>query len=75
MAPDTFTHKSDHLANPALLRKIDELRERNIGKHVPLPQVSLTTQVCQRSLAWDLRIYSLLLLVTKAPVNHLCWKV
>jgi hypothetical protein len=29
----------DHLVSAALLRKIDKLRERNIGKHVPLPQV------------------------------------
>jgi hypothetical protein len=30
---------SDHLADPALLKKIDQLRERNIGKHIALPQV------------------------------------
>lgn len=32
--------ESGHLASPALLHKIDELREKNIGQHVPLPQVS-----------------------------------
>jgi hypothetical protein len=27
------------LASPALLRKVDELREKNVSQHVPLPQV------------------------------------
>ncbi|KAK0668272.1 P-loop containing nucleoside triphosphate hydrolase protein [Cercophora samala] len=27
------------LASPSLLRKIDQLREKNIGQHVPLPQL------------------------------------
>ncbi|KIW16614.1 hypothetical protein PV08_03802 [Exophiala spinifera] len=29
----------DLLASPTLLRKIDQLRERNVGQHVPLPQL------------------------------------
>lgn len=28
-------------SNPALLEKIDKLRDWNIGHHVPLPQVKL----------------------------------
>ena len=28
------------LLNPALLEKVDKLRDLNIGQHVPLPQVS-----------------------------------
>ncbi|KAH8704700.1 putative dynamin [Talaromyces proteolyticus] len=39
MAIDTLNRESSHLANPTLLRKIDELREKNIGQHVPLPQL------------------------------------
>lgn len=39
MTADTVDRKSSHLASPALLRKIDELREKNIGQHVALPQV------------------------------------
>lgn len=35
-------HKSDGLASPALLRKIDQLREKNIGQDVPLPQVGVS---------------------------------
>ena len=31
-----------HLVSASLLRKIDKLREKNIGKHVPLPQVRTT---------------------------------
>ncbi|KAL6161915.1 hypothetical protein ACJQWK_11931 [Exserohilum turcicum] len=31
--------KLNHLASPALLRKIDQLREKNVGQHVPLPQL------------------------------------
>lgn len=30
-----------HLNSSELLKKIDKLREKNIGKHVPLPQVRL----------------------------------
>jgi len=30
---------STPLASPALLQKVDELREKNISQHVPLPQV------------------------------------
>lgn len=44
MAVDMILPKLNHLASPALLRKIDQLREKNVGQHVPLPQVS-----CQRS--------------------------
>lgn len=29
------------LSNPAMLGKIDQLRDLNIGQHVPLPQVRL----------------------------------
>ena len=29
------------LSNPALLEKVDKLRDLNIGQHVPLPQVKL----------------------------------
>ncbi|KAI1522465.1 interferon-induced GTP-binding protein Mx2, partial [Pyrenophora tritici-repentis] len=39
MAVDMITSKSNHLASPALLRKIDQLREKNVGQHVPLPQL------------------------------------
>lgn len=39
MTVDTVDQGIGHLASPDLLRKIDELRERNIGQHVPLPQV------------------------------------
>ncbi|KAF2427246.1 interferon-induced GTP-binding protein Mx2 [Tothia fuscella] len=31
--------QSRPLSSPALLRKVDELRERNISQHVPLPQL------------------------------------
>lgn len=33
------TFETGHLSSPALLQKIDKLREQNIGQHVPLPQV------------------------------------
>ncbi|KAK4680932.1 hypothetical protein QC764_103090 [Podospora pseudoanserina] len=33
------TPQDNLLASPSLLRKIDQLRERNIGQHVPLPQL------------------------------------
>ncbi|RYN63530.1 hypothetical protein AA0117_g12693 [Alternaria alternata] len=33
------TSKTNHLASPALLCKIDQLREKNVGQHVPLPQL------------------------------------
>lgn len=33
------------LSNPALLEKIDTLRELNIGQHVPLPQVTLESSM------------------------------
>lgn len=39
MTVDTLDRDVGHLASPALLRKIDQLREKNIGQHVPLPQV------------------------------------
>jgi hypothetical protein len=41
MAIEKSAQESSHLASPQLLRKIDELRERNIGQHVPLPQVHI----------------------------------
>jgi len=31
--------ETGHLSSPALLQKIDKLREQNIGQHVPLPQL------------------------------------
>ncbi len=40
MTADTNSPEQDLLVSAALLRKIDKLREINIGKHVPLPQVS-----------------------------------
>lgn len=42
MTTDTVDCKSSHLASPALLHKIDELREKNIGQHVSLPQVGFS---------------------------------
>ncbi|KAH8730768.1 interferon-induced GTP-binding protein Mx2 [Phaeosphaeriaceae sp. PMI808] len=39
MTVDPRMLKPDHLASPALLRKIDQLREKNVGQHVPLPQL------------------------------------
>jgi hypothetical protein len=33
--------KSARLASDNLLRKIDDLREKNIGQHIPLPQVRI----------------------------------
>ncbi|KAK4129282.1 COG4-domain-containing protein [Parathielavia appendiculata] len=39
MVQDTRTPKENHLVSASLLRKIDKLRERNISKHVPLPQL------------------------------------
>jgi len=33
------TQQQDLLLSASLLSKIDKLREKNIGKHVPLPQV------------------------------------
>lgn len=39
MAEDNTALQQDHLVSTALLEKIDKLRERNIGKEVPLPQV------------------------------------
>ncbi|KAK8133708.1 hypothetical protein PG984_005720 [Apiospora sp. TS-2023a] len=35
----TASHAADQLASPVLLRKIDELREKNISQHIPLPQL------------------------------------
>jgi hypothetical protein len=40
MTVETDTYKADYLASSALLRKIDELCEKNIGQHVPLPHVN-----------------------------------
>ncbi|KAK4181009.1 P-loop containing nucleoside triphosphate hydrolase protein [Triangularia setosa] len=37
--PQEDTLQDNLLASPKLLLKIDKLRERNIGKHVPLPQL------------------------------------
>lgn len=37
--PEIVPPRQETLASPALLAKIDKLREKNIGKHVPLPQV------------------------------------
>lgn len=33
--------KQDPLVSASILQKIDQLREKNIGKHVPLPQVCI----------------------------------
>lgn len=33
------TQQQDLLLSASLLSKIDKLREKNLGKHVPLPQV------------------------------------
>lgn len=35
----TASRDTTLLSNPALLEKIDKLRDLNIGQHVPLPQV------------------------------------
>jgi hypothetical protein len=43
MAVDPQDHQQDLLLSASLLRKIDKLREKNIGKHVPLPQVRLSS--------------------------------
>jgi hypothetical protein len=43
MAIDTQDNQQDLLVSASLLRKIDRLREKNIGKHVPLPQVRLSS--------------------------------
>ncbi|KAK4042400.1 hypothetical protein C8A01DRAFT_33471 [Parachaetomium inaequale] len=39
MAQPPPAQQQDLLVSASLLRKIDKLRERNIGKHVPLPQL------------------------------------
>ncbi|KAG7293325.1 hypothetical protein NEMBOFW57_003373 [Staphylotrichum longicolle] len=39
MTQDPQTGQQDLLVSASILRKIDKLRERNIGKHVPLPQL------------------------------------
>lgn len=61
-----------HLASPTLLRKIDQLREKNVGQHVPLPQVRF--QPDYFALAESVFSYSLLLSVIKALGNLLFWK-
>lgn len=35
----TQTSGEQHLVSPSILQKIDRLREKNVGKHIPLPQV------------------------------------
>jgi hypothetical protein len=35
------TAQTARLASDNLLRKIDDLREKNIGQHIPLPQVRI----------------------------------
>jgi hypothetical protein len=42
MALDEYSPQLDLLTSPDLLRKVDELREKNVGSHVPLPQVKHT---------------------------------
>ncbi|KAK3300059.1 COG4 transport protein-domain-containing protein [Chaetomium fimeti] len=39
MAHDPQDRQHDNLVSASLLRKIDKLRDKNIGKHVPLPQL------------------------------------
>lgn len=39
MSLDPQDQQKDLLVSASLLRKIDKLREKNIGKHVPLPQL------------------------------------
>lgn len=51
-------------ASPTLLRKIDQLREKNVGQHVPLPQVRF--QSGYFALAESVSSYSLLLSAIKA---------
>jgi hypothetical protein len=41
MASEKSDPHASLLTNPELLSKIDQLRENNVGQHVPLPQVSL----------------------------------
>ena len=48
MTIDTLNRESGYLASPILLYKIDKLHEKNIGQHVPLPQVG--TQCPYRTL-------------------------
>lgn len=35
----TVSREISTLSDPALLEKVDKLRDLNIGQHVPLPQV------------------------------------
>jgi hypothetical protein len=35
-----------NLSDPALLEKVDKLRDLNIGQHVPLPQVRSEDRYC-----------------------------
>ncbi|KAH8727287.1 P-loop containing nucleoside triphosphate hydrolase protein [Phaeosphaeriaceae sp. PMI808] len=39
MTVDLLISRPTHLASPTLLRKIDQLREKSVGQHVPLPQL------------------------------------
>ncbi|OKL63563.1 hypothetical protein UA08_01925 [Talaromyces atroroseus] len=39
MSTENSVQGSSHLASPQVLRKVDELREKNVGQHVPLPQL------------------------------------
>jgi hypothetical protein len=39
MAPDVPVEQANLLTSPDRLRKIDQLREKNIGKYLPLPQL------------------------------------
>jgi hypothetical protein len=45
MASENSVQESGHLASPQVLRKIDELREKNVGQHVPLPHVHIPIDI------------------------------
>lgn len=46
--------QQDPLVNAILLQKIDKLREKSIGKHVPLPQASSPPRDCAWTESTDL---------------------
>lgn len=66
--PDVTT-----LSDPALLERIDRLRDLNIGQHVPLPQVSADVSFATLVFCPNM-LFSLLWWATKARENLLCLK-
>lgn len=71
MTQDPQTGQQDLLVSASILRKIDKLRERNIGKHVPLPQVC-HPQTPSHFLLTDLLVVSSSSWATKVPANRPC---